>query len=218
MYHTGFAKEYPSAPFVRNDNGEEYPLIFQKELTGRDASKFMKLAGLDSLIEGIPNANIDFNVVTQGLTNKKETNISFHTWILKNINKHMYIIPNDKSVDVTANFKYTICSLVPQFNSPTKTAFIDGAAKICNSHGNTLFLPLNLCKFIVNNAKHQFYALVSIIKNGSIKVKESSESYTKELCRIGITLHILIDSSYENVQMSDIVDYIKNVFKINLSE
>ena len=50
MFHVGLSKEFPKSPFIRDDNNNEHPVFFQKELTGRDCNKFMKNIQLESLI------------------------------------------------------------------------------------------------------------------------------------------------------------------------
>lgn len=216
MFHTGFGKEFPKVPYVRDDAGNEYPVILQKELTGRDGNKFMKHVNLHNLVDGVSNTNIDFNIVVQRLTDKKNTSVSFHTWILNNINKNMYIIPNDNSVDIKANFKYTLCSLVPQFNSSDKSLFVDGRAQISHNNGNVMFLPQNVTKFVLTNLTYPFYVVASIIKDLTITMKDGNDIYTKQYYRTGITLHVLIDPECGQIQLTEIIEYFKNFFRISL--
>lgn len=216
MFHTGFSKEYLSVPFVRNDTGEEHLVLLYKELSGRDCSKFIRTIGLYNLIDDVPYTNIDFNIVVQRLSVKEETNLAFHTWILKNINKNMHMIPNDKSVDVSANFKYTICSLLPHINPSVKSCFVESNLKICYSKGNVMFLPLNVCKFVLNDSTQPFYVLVSIARNMTAAIKENNVTCQREFNRCSVTLHILIDSNYKLVNLDEISNYLKHNFKICL--
>lgn len=220
MFHVGLSKEFPVVPFIRDNSGIEYPVIFQKELTGRDCSKFMKTIKLENLISGAHNVDLDFNVVIQSLTNKNETNICFHTWALQRLSKKICVLPNDDSINIESNFKYTICSLVPTFSTAENTVFVDGSIKVCKKSGLVGFYPLSACKFILNtNAGQQFYVLVSILRDGkieSINTKENS-SIIKDLNKIAITLHILVDSKMHNIKMDHILTEIKNVFGLDVN-
>lgn len=214
MYHTGLAKEYPKVPFIRNSSGEEYPVILCKELTGRDCNKFMNHIGLNNLIDGISNTNIDFNVLVQNIGDKKDTNLAFHTWILSNINKNMCIIPNDMSINVLSHFKYTIYSLIPSNNSAENTQFIDGIAKISYVNGSVSFLPFGCAKFVLNN-NQSFYVIISMIKDLYTEIKEKYDIHLKTYYRTGITLHILVTKDGP-LQVPKIIDLIKEIFNISI--
>lgn len=117
MYHAESLKEFPITPFIRDTNTQyNYDTIYQKKMTGMDCIKFLKHT---NLYERIPidkkSQDIDFNIIIQ-LTkiamheSQKKIQLSFHTWLLKNINNNMYFIPNNPNFSVKSTFE---CGVFP---------------------------------------------------------------------------------------------------------
>lgn len=218
MFHTGLSKEFPNVPFIRDNNNNEHPIIFQKELTGRDCCKFMRHIGLESIIAGISNTVIDFNVVIQSLFTKSETNICFHTWALRKLSKNIHTIPNDKNTNMQSKLSYTIFSLAPICSSSNNLTFIETEIKLYKKYDMVGFYPLNSCKFVLGNSDCPFYVLVSIVKSGTVSTFDETTNtlIKKNFEKTAVTLHVLVNAKHGNVKMKNIFEYLAGSFKLNI--
>ena len=223
MFHDGSLKEYPAIPFIR-DNNDKYITISQKNFTKKDYINFSKITGIDFLlnIREICNNNLklDFNMLIQtnnilinndnNILNK--LNLSFHTWLLKAINNNLCIIPNDPKINIYSKFKYLCISLIPESISFSKSIYIDGTLAIKSINGNTSFLPLNSCKFIINS-DNNFYIYLSIIKDACVYINDNNNIESKKIPSIAVTLHVIVKKYNKNV-LQEISDYLK--YNLNL--
>jgi len=221
----GSLKEFPTMPFIRDANKQNnYDTVYQKKMTGRDCMKFLKFTNLkDKIISDEKTPDVDFNIIIQvieiaGCETKKNIQLSFHTWLLKNINNNMYFIPNDPNFAVKSIFECGVFPLDAEIHNQKKNlqSLLDEYAQIITIDSNTLFLPYDSCNFSLNVAKQNIHVVVSVIKNVKMFVEENGKIHTKKLNNMAITLHILVNSNASGLTIDDILTHVSSIYKIKI--
>jgi hypothetical protein len=223
MYHPESLKEFPVMPFIRDTNTQyNYDTIYQKKMTGRDCIKFLKYTKLDEqILLDEKSHDIDFNVIIQIAKtamheSEKKIQLSFHTWLLKNINNNMYFIPSNPNFSVKSTFECGLFPLSADISSPKENlrVLLNECAQIKTVDDKTLFLPYDSCNFVLNIITQYVHIFVSIIKNVRIIVEENGKIHSKKLNNIAVTMHVLVNSNAHNLSIDMILDHISSEYKI----
>lgn len=219
MYHSGLSKEFPKIPFVRDDNNNEHSVIFQKTIPFKDFNIFIKHVGLKKYFPNLDENNIIFNVIVQSLAKKNETNLCFHTLILRNLSQNMHTIPNNENINIKSTIKYVLINLENNSDYDTNQNlnydlnFKQTDINISNSESSIVgFYPLKSCKFNLTNEDKKFYSLLSLVNNGVIEILSNGQK--KNITKSEFTLHILVDAKISNIKMSCVFEFIQNEFKL----
>jgi hypothetical protein len=214
MFNNESPVEIPQIPYVRDNNDNGFPILFQKTLSGRDCYKFLKRLGLHTLIQNVKFANIDFNCICQRVSVSSGTNICFHSWLVKKYDKNVNIIPNDKNSHFSSEFDYTVYPLEPCLTYSHNATFLKCKTTLCCKNNTMGFYPLKSCKIILPEDNSGSYTFVSIAKNCKSFV-QNENFHTKCTDKIAVTLHILIDSN-ANIINKTLKSDIANKYNINI--
>lgn len=215
MIYAGSIIEYPNVPYF-SDNEDKYSsILFSKTTRNYNCSKLFDICKID---RNEINGNVIFNIIMQeyDIYSEKNMYLTTHSWLLKQINPTIQIIPDDY-FEVSATFSAGVYPLkntiirMPEGgeiktivfkNTKTIRHVKQGIgihdqsycyAKIKNKDGKLSLCPNNSCNFKIKSFD-TISKTISIVKNLDIFLKENNNLIKIPTKTIAVNLHIIVPS------------------------
>lgn len=221
--------EYPDIPFIYDiDTMTCYPVIFCGNAEIKKNTKFFDK--IKNIID-VNKIKKHIFVIVQSLNKQCEVYVSYHTWLLKQLNIHTSIIP--KNITILSKFKagvYPISTSISQMTSSgtlsVKTQngirtirYGMGVNKQTNefakieNYDTIKLLPTNSCNFYIDANNYPVNMFLTMIENPTICVQDNTNTSNTTINTCELTLHIIIDhNNCKNID--DVFNYLKNVYGI----
>lgn len=226
--------EYPDCPFLYDNKSMKcFDVVFSKKINTLNVNNMP--CNIFSEIQKIKK-DIDYYVIIQVMDKyqDKYVYISYHTWILLQMNNNISIIP--KNINIYSNFNAgiypitaNICEIyennIQKKQCIGKTRTIRQGiginnktreyAKIDEVNNKIVFSPNNSCNFSLDCEDYPVNTFVSIIDNPVVYIQDNNIE-KKQSEKAAVTLHVVIkECNYDHV--IDTIKYIEKIYNINLS-
>jgi hypothetical protein len=225
-------KEYPDCPFLYDYNTTTcFPIVYTCELT---LSKFSKLycQMQKSIGENKTALKKEYHLIIQVVDGNKEIYISYHTWLLRQLNSTMSIIPT--GIEVSSNFTAGVhpltatirqlyegnIKIVKSCGSSKHIRYgiginehTDEYAKLVHQQKSLILSPQNSCNFIFNSEDYPINTFFSVISNPTIYASEITTN--KKINKCAITLHVTLHQR-NLCNIDEIIKYVNNLYGLDV--
>jgi hypothetical protein len=225
-------KEYPDCPFLYDyDTTTCFPIVYTCELTLSKVSnlycQMQKAIGKNKTA-----SKKEYHLIIQVVDGNKEVYISYHTWLLRQLNATMSIIPT--GIEVSSNFTaglHPLTSTIKQsYDGNIKLVtscgsskhirqgigineYTDEYAKLIHQKKSLILTPKNSCNFTFNSEDYPVNTFFSVISNPTIYAGDNEKN--KKVSKCAITLHITLHQRNLG-NISEIIKYINNQYGLDV--